>query len=85
VGGYKICCCSFLQVVVATNTPLVEALRIDEFCHANGVAFIRANTRGLFAQVFTDFGPAFEVTDVDGEPLITGGRLLVGKLAPSAV
>jgi ubiquitin-activating enzyme E1 len=27
----------------------------------------QADIRGVFAQVFCDFGPAFEVLDVDGE------------------
>ncbi|PSC67218.1 Ubiquitin-activating enzyme E1 2 [Micractinium conductrix] len=60
------------QVVVVTETPLGESIRIDEYCHANGVAFIKADVRGVFAQVFCDFGPAFEVLDVDGEEPHTG-------------
>jgi ubiquitin-activating enzyme E1 len=28
---------------------------------------LQADIRGVFAQVFCDFGPAFEVLDVDGE------------------
>lgn len=60
------------QVVVATDTPLAESIRIDEFCHANGIAFIKADVRGVFAQVFCDFGPSFEVLDVDGEEPHTG-------------
>jgi hypothetical protein len=27
---------------------------------------LQADVRGVFAQVFCDFGPAFEVLDVDG-------------------
>lgn len=98
-----------MQVVVLIGTPLTEALRIDDFCHANGVALIRvrlarapqiptclrhsalwwstpppspptiptslaaqADIRGVFASVFCDFGPAFEVLDVDGEEPHTG-------------
>ncbi|KAL4450533.1 hypothetical protein ABPG77_000889, partial [Micractinium sp. CCAP 211/92] len=60
------------QVVVLTETPLAESIRIDEFCHANGIAFIKADVRGVFAQVFCDFGPSFEVLDVDGEEPHTG-------------
>lgn len=29
------------QVVVAVDVPLEQAIRIDSFCHANGIAFIR--------------------------------------------
>lgn len=30
---------------------------------------LQADIRGVFAQVFCDFGPSFEVLDVDGEHL----------------
>ncbi len=56
------------QVVVCTSAPLAEAKRLDALCHAAGIAFIWAETRGVFARVFTDFGPNFTVYDVDGEP-----------------
>lgn len=46
--------------------PLKEALALNNFCHRNGIAFIRADVRGVFASVFTDFGPSFTVADVDG-------------------
>jgi len=47
-------------------------VRIDEFCHRSGIAFIKADIRGVFACVFCDFGPSFEVLDVDGEEPHTG-------------
>ncbi len=36
------------QVVVLTNTTLAKQIEIDEYCHSNGIAFIAADTRGLF-------------------------------------
>lgn len=60
------------QVVVATQTALGEAIRLDEACRRGGAAFIKADIRGVFASVFCDFGPAFEVADVDGEEPHTG-------------
>ena len=54
-------------VVVAGELPLAESIRVDEFCHKSGIAFLRAEIRGVFASVFADFGPAFHVLDVDGE------------------
>ena len=54
------------QVVVLTASTLAEAIRVDAVCRNNGVAFVRAETRGVFASVFTDFGPAFTVLDTDG-------------------
>ena len=55
-----------MQVVVLTASTLAEATRVDAVCRDNGVAFIRAETRGVFASVFTDFGPTFTVLDTDG-------------------
>lgn len=63
---------SSYQVVVATQLPLAEAVRIDDFCHRSGIVFIKADIRGVFASVFCDFGPSFEVLDEDGEEPHTG-------------
>jgi len=63
---------SAFQVVVATQLPQENSVRIDEFCHRSGIAFIKADIRGVFACVFCDFGPSFEVLDVDGEEPHTG-------------
>lgn len=52
--------------MVLTDSTLEEAKRIDAYCHKNGIAFIRAQARGVFASVFTDFGDNFTVIDVDG-------------------
>jgi ubiquitin-activating enzyme E1 len=51
------------------SSNLNEAMRIDEFCHKQSppIPFIRAETRGVFASVFTDFGPSFTVFDVNGK------------------
>ncbi|PNH04660.1 Ubiquitin-activating enzyme E1 1, partial [Tetrabaena socialis] len=55
------------QAVVCTTASAEEAVRLDALCHGAGVAFIWAQTHGVFARVFTDFGPNFTVYDVDGE------------------
>lgn len=55
------------QVVVLTDTPLEEQLRISAFTHARDIALVVADTRGLFGQIFCDFGEAFRVVDVNGE------------------
>ena len=60
---------SSVQVVVATNCMLKQAIALDHFCHRAGSAFIRADVRGVFASIFCDFGPNHTVLDVDGEPL----------------
>jgi len=58
---------SFCQVIVLTDSTLEEQLRIGDFTHKNGKCLIVADTRGLFAQVFCDFGDRFTVFDDNGE------------------
>ena len=55
-----------------TSASLEESKRIDEICRAASppIAFVRAETRGVFASVFCDFGPAFTVFDTDGASVI---------------
>lgn len=40
---------------------------MSSFCHANNIALIVASTKGLFGQIFCDFGEGFEVVDTNGE------------------
>ena len=35
------------KVVVLTESPLEEQLRVGDFCHAQGICFIVADTKGL--------------------------------------
>ncbi|CAG2061919.1 unnamed protein product [Timema podura] len=55
------------RVVVLTASTLDEQLRIGEITHANDIALIIADTRGLFSQIFCDFGKHFTVVDINGE------------------
>ncbi|XP_008553042.1 ubiquitin-like modifier-activating enzyme 1 [Microplitis demolitor] len=59
------------KVVVLTETTLDDQLRISEITRANDIALIIADTHGLFAQVFCDFGSAFTVVDTTGEPPVS--------------
>ncbi|POI20922.1 hypothetical protein CIB84_015331, partial [Bambusicola thoracicus] len=61
---------SAFQVVVLTESPLEEQLRIGDICHAKGICFIVADAKGLAGQLFCDFGEHFVVHDpVEGDPL----------------
>uniref|UniRef100_A0A8C6Y3K5 SUMO-activating enzyme subunit 1 n=1 Tax=Naja naja TaxID=35670 RepID=A0A8C6Y3K5_NAJNA len=51
------------KVVVLTNSSLEEQLDISDFCHANQICFVLANTKGLAGYVFCDFGENFVVYD----------------------
>uniref|UniRef100_A0A8C4XJS3 E1 ubiquitin-activating enzyme n=1 Tax=Falco tinnunculus TaxID=100819 RepID=A0A8C4XJS3_FALTI len=58
------------QVVVLTESPLEEQLRVGDFCHAQGICFIVADAKGLAGQLFCDFGKHFIVDDpAEGDPL----------------
>ncbi|XP_069689178.1 ubiquitin-like modifier-activating enzyme 1 [Periplaneta americana] len=59
------------KVVVLTSNTLEEQLRIAEVTHENEIALIVADTRGLFAQIFCDFGNNFTVIDTTGESPIS--------------
>ncbi|NXJ42966.1 UBA7 enzyme, partial [Ciconia maguari] len=57
------------QVVVLTESSLEEQLRVGDFCHARGICFIVADTKGLAGQLFCDFGEHFVVDDpAEGDP-----------------
>ena len=75
----QMCLGSSVQVVVATNCMLKQAIALDHFCHRTGSAFIRTDVRGVFASIFCNFGPNHTVLDVDGEPL----HLLMASLLSS--
>ncbi|XP_055313849.1 ubiquitin-like modifier-activating enzyme 1 [Sitodiplosis mosellana] len=54
------------RVVVLTETSSAEQDRIAAITHANNIALIIGQTRGLFAQIFCDFGDSFTVYDENG-------------------
>lgn len=58
-------------VVVLTESTVEDKLEISEFCHQNDIKFIVAETRGIFGQIFCDFGSKFEVVDTDGETALS--------------
>lgn len=73
------------RVVVLTNSSLEEQLRIAEVTHENDIALIVADTRGLFAQVFCDFGKEFTVADATGESPISAMIASVSQEADGVV
>lgn len=50
-----------------------ESILLDELCHKLNIGFIKADTYGVFASVFCDFGKGFQVLDVDGKSVLHGG------------
>jgi ubiquitin-activating enzyme E1 len=60
------------KCVVVTNCLLEEQVRLNRFTHERGIGFIAADIRGLFGQLFVDFGAHFTVIDQTGEEPLTG-------------
>ncbi|KAL4677298.1 hypothetical protein H8957_008188 [Semnopithecus entellus] len=76
---------SGFQVVVLTNTPLEDQLRVGEFCHSHGIKLVVADTRGLFGQLFCDFGEEMILTDSNGEQPLSAMVSMVTKDNPGVV
>ena len=75
------------SVVVLTNSSMEEQLQVNEWCRSASppVAMIVADVRGLYAQIFTDFGPKFTVVDNNGEQPITAMIASITKEANAVV
>lgn len=67
------------RVVVLTETSDREQKRIAEICRAHRVSLIVADTKGLFGQVFCDFGENFIVYDDDGLAVKSGQIVSITK------
>ncbi|XP_017468394.1 PREDICTED: ubiquitin-like modifier-activating enzyme 1 [Rhagoletis zephyria] len=60
------------RVIVLTASDDAEQRRIAKFAHDNAIALIIAETHGLFAKIFCDFGENFTIYDQDGaQPIST--------------
>lgn len=55
-------------VVVLIDQPLSVQETVAAFCHAQGIACVIGDVRGVFGSIFCDFGEKFVVHDTTGEP-----------------
>jgi ubiquitin-activating enzyme E1 len=55
------------QAVVLASPSTLDAIRINDICHAKGIPFVMVQARGFVGSLFVDCGPAFEVNDRNGE------------------
>ncbi|KAK8955955.1 Ubiquitin-activating enzyme E1 2 [Platanthera guangdongensis] len=78
---------SKFQAVVFTDISLEKAIEFDDYCHNHQppIAFIKSEVRGLFGNVFCDFGPNFTVVDVDGEEPHAGIIASISNDSPALV
>ncbi|KAF3031785.1 hypothetical protein E8E11_001968 [Didymella keratinophila] len=60
------------QVIVLTDTPLKDQVKIADYCHENGIYVVITDTFGLFGSIFTDFGKNFTIGDPTGENVTNG-------------
>ncbi|KAB0353456.1 hypothetical protein FD755_023841 [Muntiacus reevesi] len=72
-------------VVVLTNSPLEDQLKVGEFCHRHRIKLVVADTRGLFGQLFCDFGEEMILTDSNREQPLTAMVSMVTKGNPGIV
>lgn len=76
---------SRFKVVVLTEAIDKQQKRVSEICRAHRIALITADTKGLFGQVFCDFGENFIVYDDDGLPLKNGQILSISNESEAVV
>ncbi|XP_031421812.1 ubiquitin-like modifier-activating enzyme 1 isoform X2 [Clupea harengus] len=67
------------QAVVLTNSSLEEQQRVGEYCHSKNIKLIIADTRGLFGQLFCDFGEDMVVFDPNGEEPLSAMISMITK------
>jgi len=60
------------DVIVMTDQPHAALQEYCDRAREQGSAVVAAGSFGIYGYVFSDFGPRFEVSDVDGEALASG-------------
>uniref|UniRef100_A0A3B5QKB0 E1 ubiquitin-activating enzyme n=1 Tax=Xiphophorus maculatus TaxID=8083 RepID=A0A3B5QKB0_XIPMA len=73
------------QVVVLTNASLDEQKHLGDLCHNKGIKLVVADTRGLFGQLFCDFGEEMIVYDTNGEQPLSAMISMITKDSPGVV
>jgi len=55
------------KCVILVDCPLDLQKTVNKYCHSRSIRFISAESRGVFAWSFCDFGDDFEIFDKNGE------------------
>ncbi|NP_001080185.1 ubiquitin-activating enzyme E1 [Xenopus laevis] len=76
---------SAFQLVILTGSSLEEQLQVGDFCHSHDIKFIVADTKGLFGQLFCDFGKEMVVMDPNGEQPLSAMISMITKDNPGVV
>ena len=56
-------------------------MKIADFCHSQNIHLVIADTKGLFGQIFCDFGEEFMVSDTNGEEPLSAMVSAVAKVS----
>jgi len=59
------------NVVILCDSTLDEQLTVNKWARDNDIKYIHTSTKGLFGQIFCDFGNNFIINDIDGEDPLT--------------
>lgn len=76
---------SSFAVIAMVNQPVSAQRAVDAVCHSQGIKFLSASSRGVFASIFCDFGPKFTVSDVTGEQPKSAMISAISKESPPVV
>lgn len=72
-------------VVVLIGQSLDFQISTADFCHANNIAVVVGDVRGVFGCVFCDFGESFIVHDNNGEPAASSMVAAISQDSPALV
>jgi ubiquitin-activating enzyme E1 len=62
---------SFNDILLCVDRPYDTQIELNELSRKQCLSFVAVETAGLYGRTFCDFGPKFEIHDVDGEtPLV---------------
>ncbi|CAJ0951874.1 unnamed protein product [Ranitomeya imitator] len=76
---------TYVPLVILAGSTLEQQIRVGDFCHGHNVKFIVADTRGLFGQLFCDFGDEMVVLDPNGEQPLSAMISMITKDSPGVV
>ena len=54
-------------IVLCVDRPYDTQVQLNRICRQKALPFVAVETAGVHGRIFSDFGPTFEVHDVDGE------------------
>ena len=72
-------------MVILTDASFDVALNINNFCHANNICFLSTQSRGVFGNIFVDFGSSFVIFDNNGEAPLSAMVSSITQVLPQNI